>query len=310
MRAQDAQQRLLDETVRAFKHALDLTENRQSGGLAPESDVEQAQTQLATVKVQDTDIGVTRAQFEHAIAVLIGEPPAALTIPPASYGQLKPHAIPTTLPSVLLQRRPDIAAAERRVAEANQQIGIADAAFYPDVKSRRACRLRGHDTGELVSCGRACSGRSARHLSQPLFDGGAIRAQSDAARAAYAQNVASYRQTTLSAFQDVEDNLSTLRILGREAKQQRDAVIAANRSLQTFTTLYIGGEVAYLQVITAQTTALSNEVNEVDIQRRRHEANCPADQGAGRRLGRGTAPAPCLARATARRFRAFRPAIA
>ena len=127
-------------------------------------------------------------------------------------------------------------------------------------------------------------------LSQPIFDGGAIRAQSDAVRAAYAQNVASYRQTTLSAFQDVEDNLSTLRILGREARQQRDAVVAANQSLKTFTTLYIGGEVAYLQVITAQTTALSNEVNEVDIQRRRMEANVRLIKALGGGWGVGQLP--------------------
>lgn len=272
LRAQDAQQRLLDETVKAYAHALDLTLKRQSGGLAPESDVEQARAQLDTTKVQATDIGVTRAQFEHAIAVLIGEPPAALNIPPAPFGQLKPRAAPAMLPSELLQRRPDIAAAERRVAEANQQIGIADAAFYPDVNLAALAGFEGTTPANwfvwpslLWSVGTT--------LSQPVFDGGAIRAQSDAVRAAYALNVASYRQTTLSAFQDVEDNLSTLRILGREARQQRDAVVAANQALKTFTTLYIGGEVAYLQVITAQTTALSNEVNEVDIQRRRMEAN-------------------------------------
>jgi NodT family efflux transporter outer membrane factor (OMF) lipoprotein len=272
LRSQDAQQRLLDETVKAYAHALDLTEKRQSGGLAPESDVEQAETQLATVKVQDIDIGVSRAQFEHAIAVLIGEPPAALHIAPAAFGQLRPRAVPSMLPSELLQRRPDIAAAERRVAEANQQIGIADAAFYPDVNLAALAGFQGTTPANwfgwpslLWSVGTT--------LAQPVFDGGAIRAQSDAARAAYAENVATYRQTTLSAFQDVEDNLSSLRILGREAKQQRDAVIAANKSLNTFTTLYIGGEVAYLQVITAQQAALSNEVNEVDIQQRRLQAN-------------------------------------
>jgi NodT family efflux transporter outer membrane factor (OMF) lipoprotein len=272
LRAQDAQQRLLDETVKAYAHALQLTTNRHVGGLAPDSDVEQAQTQLATTKVQDTDIGVARAQYEHAIAVLIGEPPAALNIPPAPFGQLKTRAIPTTLPSELLQRRPDIAAAERRVAEANQRIGIADAAFYPNVNLAALVGFQGTTPANwfgwpslLWSVGTS--------LTQPVFDGGAIRAQSDAARAAYAENVSAYRQTTLSAFQDVEDNLSALRILSKEAKQQRDAVVAANKSLKTFTTLYIGGEVAYLQVITAQTTALSNEVNEVDIEQRRLEAD-------------------------------------
>ncbi|MDR3407545.1 MAG: efflux transporter outer membrane subunit [Methylovirgula sp.] len=272
LRGQDAQQRLLDETVRAYARALQLTINRHVGGLAPESDVEQAQTQLDTTKVQDTDIGVARAQFEHAIAVLIGEPPAALSIPPAAFGQLKPRPVPAVLPSELLQRRPDIAATERRVAEANQQIGIADAAFYPDVNLAALTGFEGTTPANwflwpslLWSVGTT--------LSQPIFDGGAIRAQSDAVRAAYAGDVAAYRQTTLSAFQDVEDNLSSLRILGKEAKQQRDAVIAANKALNTFTIAYTGGEVAYLQVITAQTAALSNEVNQVDIERRRLEAN-------------------------------------
>jgi NodT family efflux transporter outer membrane factor (OMF) lipoprotein len=289
LRAQDAQQHLLDETVKAFKHALDLTEKRQSGGLAPESDVEQAQTQLATTKVQDIDIGVARAQFEHAIAVLIGEPPAAFHIPPVSFDELKPRVVPGMLPSELLQRRPDIAAAERRVAEANQQIGIADAAYYPDVNLAALAGFQGTTPANwfgwpslLWSVGTT--------LAQPIFDGGAIRAQSDAVRAAYAENVATYRQTTLSAFQDVEDNLSSLRILSREAKQQRDAVIAANRSLNTFTTLYIGGEVAYLQVITAQTTALSNEVNEVDIQQRRLEANVRLIKALGGGWDRGQLP--------------------
>ncbi len=272
LRAQDAQQRLLDETVKAYAHALQLTTNRHVGGLAPESDVEQAQTQLDTTKVLDTDVGVTRAEYEHAIAVLIGEPPAALSIPPAAFGQLKPRPIPAVLPSELLQRRPDIAAAERRVAEANQQIGIADAAFYPNVNLGALAGFQGTTPANwflwpslLWSVGTT--------LSQPIFDGGAIRAQSDAVRAAYAGDVAAYRQITLSAFQDVEDNLSSLRILGKEAKQQRDAVIAANRALNTFTTAYTGGEVAYLQVITAQTAALSNEVNQVEIERRRLEAN-------------------------------------
>jgi NodT family efflux transporter outer membrane factor (OMF) lipoprotein len=272
LRAQDAQQRLLDETVKAYAHALQLTINRHVGGLAPESDVEQAQTQLYTTKVQDTDIGVARAQYEHAIAVLIGEPPAALSIPPAAFGQLRPRPVPAVLPSELLQRRPDIAAAERRVAEANQQIGIADAAFYPSVNLGALAGFQGTTPANWFGWP-SLFWSVGTTLSQPIFDGGAIRAQSDAARVAYAGTVAAYRQTTLSAFQDVEDSLSALRILSKEAKQQRDAVIAANKALDTFTTAYTGGEVAYLQVITAQTAALSNEVNQVNIEQRRLEAN-------------------------------------
>ncbi len=214
LRAQDAQQRLLDETVKSFAHALQLTENRHVGGLAPESDVEQAETQLATTKVQDTDVGVARAQFEHAIAVLIGEPPAALHIPPAAFGQLRPHVVPPMLPSELLQRRPDIAAAERRVGEANQRIGIADAAFYPDVNLAALAGFPGHHAGELVRLGRACSGRSARHWRSRSSMAAPFVRSLIPPRAAYSENVADYRQTTLSAFQDVEDNLSSLRILG------------------------------------------------------------------------------------------------
>lgn len=272
LRAQDAQQHLLDEAVKAYSRAMQLTINRQHGGLAPDSDVQQAQTQLATAKVADTDIGVARTQYEHAIAVLIGVPPAALSIAPANLDKIKAPQIPAILPSELLQRRPDIAAIERRVGEANEQIGIAEAAFYPTVNLAAIAGFQGTTPANwfgwpslLWSVGTT--------LTQPVFDGGRIRAQSDAVRAAYDANVAAYRQTTLSAFQDVEDNLSALRILSKEAKQQRDAVTAANKSLQTFTTLYTGGEVAYLQVITAQTTALTNEQNEVDIRRRRIEAN-------------------------------------
>lgn len=271
LRAADAQQRLMDDTVKAYERALRLTENRHSGGFAPESDVEQAQTQLATIRVQDTDIGVTRAQYEHAIAVLIGEPPAALSLKPAPL-KLAPRRVPAGIPSELLQRRPDIAAAERRVAEANEQVGIAQAAFFPAVNIGAESGFEGTSPANwfLWQSLFWAVGPSA---SEALFDGGRLRAQSDAVRAAYGAQVAAYRQTTLTAFQQVEDNLAALRILGVEAKQQRDAVNAANRSLQTFTTLYIGGEVAYLQVITAQTAAFVNERNQVDIERRRMEAN-------------------------------------
>lgn len=271
LRAADAQQRLMDDTVKAYERALRLTENRHSGGLAPESDVEQAQTQLATIRVQDTDIGVTRSQYEHAIAVLIGQPPAALSLAPAPL-KLEPQQVPVSVPSELLERRPDIAAAERRVAEANEQVGIAQAAFYPSVSLGAESGFEGTTPANWFVWPSLfwAVGPSA---SEPLFDGGRIRAQSDATRAAYDAGVAAYRQTTLTAFQQVEDNLAALRILGVEARQQRDAVIAANKSLQTFTKLYIGGEVAYLQVITAQTAALANERNQVDIDRRRMEAD-------------------------------------
>ncbi|HLH10538.1 MAG TPA: efflux transporter outer membrane subunit [Methylovirgula sp.] len=271
LRAADAQQRLLDDTVKAYTKALHLTVNRHSGGFAPEADVEQAQTQLDTARVQDTDIGVMRAQYEHAIAVLIGESPAAVSLAPAPLN-LKPQSIPPSIPSELLQRRPDIAAAERRVAEANQQIGIAQAAFYPSVNLAALAGFQGTSPVNWFGWP-SLFWAVGTTMTQPIFDGGRIRAQSDATRAAYDAEVAFYRQTTLTAFQQVEDNLAALRILAAEAQQQRDAVKSADRSLRTFTNLYVGGEVAYLQVITAQTALLTNQRNDVDVERRRIEAD-------------------------------------
>lgn len=271
LRSADSQQRLLGSTVKAYADALRLTQNRQVGGYAAISDVEQAETQLATTRVQYTDIGVLRTQYEHAIAVLIGQPPAAFTLPPAPL-DLQPLRIPPGIPSALLQRRPDIAAAERRVAEANEQIGIAQAAFYPTLNLSALSGFEG-TSGATWFGWPSLFWAVGTSLTQPLFDGGRIRAQSDETRAAYDAYVATYRQTTLTAFQQVEDNLAALRILDTEAQQQRQAVEAANRSLRTFTNRYVGGEDAYLQVITAQSALLLNQRNEVDIERRRIEAD-------------------------------------
>jgi NodT family efflux transporter outer membrane factor (OMF) lipoprotein len=271
LRSSDSQQRLLEDTVKAYADAVRLTQNRQVGGYAPISDVEQAETQLAMTRVQDTDIGVLRTQYEHAIAVLIGRPPAALTLPPAPLN-LHPPRIPPGIPSALLQRRPDIAAAERRVAEANEQIGIARAAFYPTLSLGALAGFEG-TSGATWFGWPSLFWAVGTSLTQPLFDGGRIRAQSDETRAAYDLYVATYRQTTLTAFQQVEDNLAALRILDAEAQQQRQAVDAATRSLRTFTNRYVGGEDAYLQVITAQTALLANQRNDVDIERRRMEAD-------------------------------------
>ena len=271
LRSADSQERLLSDTVKAYTDAVRLTQNRQVGGYAPISDVEQAETQLATTRVQQTDIGVIRTQYEHAIAVLMGEPPAALTLAPAPLNLIPPR-VPSGIPSALLQRRPDIAAAERRVAEANEQIGIAQAAFYPTLSLSALAGFEGN-SGAAWFGWPSLFWAVGTSLSQPLFDGGRIRAQSDATRAAYDAYVATYRQTTLTAFQQVEDNLAALRILDAEAQQQSQAVDAASRSLRTFTNRYVGGEDAYLQVITAQTALLLNQRNNVDIERRRMEAD-------------------------------------
>jgi NodT family efflux transporter outer membrane factor (OMF) lipoprotein len=271
LRSADAQQRLLDDTVKAYTDALTLTQNRFEGGFSPESDVAQAQTQLETTQVQDTDIGVMRAQYEHAIAVLIGKPPAAFSLPPEPLA-LQPPVIPPGLPSELLQRRPDIAAAERRVAEANDQIGIVKAAYYPSLNLSALVGFEGTSPATWFGWP-SLFWAVGPQLAAPLFDGGKLHAQSEEVQAAYDASVATYRQTTLTAFQQVEDNLSALRILALEAQQQRRAVTAAENSLHIFTNLYVGGADTYLQVITAQTYALTNQRNDVDILRRRMEAS-------------------------------------
>jgi NodT family efflux transporter outer membrane factor (OMF) lipoprotein len=270
LRAADAQKQLLDDTVKAYADALQLTRNRFEGGAAPKSDVAQAQTQLDTALAQQTDIGVQRAQFEHAIATLLGKPPAAFSLDAAPLRPGLPP-IPVGLPSQLLERRPDIAASERRVQEANEQIGIARAAFFPTVTLGGSAGFEGSSILNWLNWPSRfwAVGPS---LAQTLFDAGRRHAGSDAAIAGYDAAVASYRETTLTAFQQVEDNLAALRILENEERQQREAVASAQESLQIFINRYEGGVDNYLQVISAQTIALTNERNEIDIQRRRMDA--------------------------------------
>jgi NodT family efflux transporter outer membrane factor (OMF) lipoprotein len=271
LRAADAQKQLLDDTVKAYSDALQLTRNRFEGGAAPKSDVAQAQTQLDTALAQQTDIEVQRAQYEHAIATLLGKPPAAFSLA-AEPLHAAPPSIPVGLPSELLERRPDIAASERRVQEANEQIGIARAAFFPTLTLGGSAGLEGTSILNWLNWpSRFWS--VGPSLAQTLFDAGRRRAGSDAAIAAYDAAVGSYRETTLTAFQQVEDNLAALRILEKEDRQQREAVTAAQESLQIFVNRYEGGVDNYLQVITAQTIALTNERNEIDIRRRRVDAS-------------------------------------
>jgi NodT family efflux transporter outer membrane factor (OMF) lipoprotein len=271
LRAADAEKQLLDDTVKAYVDGLKLTTNRYEGGAAPRSDVEQAKTQLASTQAQDTDVGVQRAQFEHAIAVLAGKPPADLSIPPAPL-DTQPPIVPIGLPSQLLERRPDVAASERRVAEANEQIGIARAAFFPTLMLGASAGLEGTSLLNWFNWPSRfwAVGPS---MVQTLFDAGRRRATSDAALASYDASVANYRETALTAFQQVEDNLAALRILEQESKEQREAVAAAEESLRIFTNRYKGGIDTYLQVITAQTATLTNQRTEVDIRRRRMEAS-------------------------------------
>jgi NodT family efflux transporter outer membrane factor (OMF) lipoprotein len=270
LRSADAQKQILDNTVESYAAALRLTQNRYQGGAAPKSDVAQAETQLETAQVQDTDIGVQRSQYEHAISILIGKPPAAFSLQ-AEASSLRLPDIPVGVPGDLLERRPDIAAAERRVAAASEQIGIARAAFFPTVMLSAAVGLEGTSFMNWLNWPSRlwAVGPSA---VQTLFDAGRRRATSEAAMAGFDASAADYRELALAAFQQVEDNLAALRILETEAGRQHQAVVSAQESLQLFTNRYKGGVDTYLQVVTSQTAALENERNETDIQRRRMDA--------------------------------------
>ena len=274
LRSADAEKKLLDDTVQAYNRALGLTENRFEGGAAPKSDVAQARTQLEDAQVLDTDITVQRAEYEHAIAILIGKPPASFSLAADPIDLQTPAipGIPDTLPSQLLERRPDIAASERRMAAANEQIGIAQAAYYPTLNLSALAGFEGTSAANWFNWPSRfwAVGPS---LSETLFDAGRRRATKESAIAGYDANVATYRQTTLTAFQQVEDNLAVLRILAGESQQQHNATAAADETLRLFMNRYTGGVDTYLQVVTSQTTALSNERNDIDIRRRQLDAS-------------------------------------
>ncbi|HEX4309328.1 MAG TPA: efflux transporter outer membrane subunit [Acidobacteriaceae bacterium] len=263
MRGLDSQKQLLDNTVQSFEEYLKLTQIRFKGGVATESDVALAQTQLETTRAQDIDIGVARAQYEHAIATLIGTPASTFSLPPMPLGQQIPP-IPIGVPSQLLERRPDIAAAERQADAANAQIGIATAAYYPNVSLTGTGGFASGNPGTLIQGPSEMwsLGASAVEL---LFDAGRRHAITQQARDAYEQQAANYRQSVLAAFQDVEDNLAAVRILDQESAQQALAVAAAERSLNISTNRYKGGVTTYLEVLTAQTTQLSNQRTQADI---------------------------------------------
>jgi len=263
LRELDAQKQLLTATVAAFQKSLELTEGLYAQGVASEADVLQAETQLKTTQAQLINVGVQRAQFEHAIAVLIGKPASDFSIPATPLAGTPP-AIPVGVPSELLERRPDIAASERRVAAANAQIGVAEAAFYPSVTLNASLGLESSSLAKLFTAASRFWSVGGS-ISETVFDGGLRRAQTDFARAAYDATVATYRQTVLSAFQGVEDNLAALRILEDESRVQGEAVKAAERSVVLTTNQYKAGTVSYLNVITAQTIALTNETTAVQL---------------------------------------------
>jgi len=266
-RSLDAEVQLLNTTVTQYEQALELNESRFQGGIASEVEVEQAKTILQTTRAQAIDVGVARAQFEHAVAILIGKPPAEFSLPPLPLTAPPPH-IPVGVPSVLLERRPDIAAAERLVASANAQIGVAKSAYYPTISLGAS---GGFESSSITTLLNGPSGLWSFGLSAvgTVFDVGRRRALTDQARAAYDFQVANYRQTVLNGFQQVEDNLAAVRILENEAKVQDQAVVAAQRSLDLSITRYKGGVTSYLEVITAQNAALTDEVTAVNILGRR-----------------------------------------
>ncbi len=274
VRSDDAQEKLLDDTVKAYEAALQLTKDRFEGGAAPQSDVSQAQTQLDQARVQRTDLEVQRAQYEHAIAVLIGKPPAQFTLPPLPLNLQAPAIphIPGMVPATLLERRPDIAAEERRMAAANEQIGIAQAAYYPTLSLSATAGLQGTSALNWFNWPSRfwAVGPS---LSETVFDAGRRRSAKTITVAGYDANVANYRQTVLTAFQQVEDNLAALRVLTNEAQQQHETTASAEQSLDLFQTRYEGGVDTYLQVVTWQTAALNNQRNDLYILERRLDAS-------------------------------------
>jgi NodT family efflux transporter outer membrane factor (OMF) lipoprotein len=271
LRSADSQKRLLDATVEAYAELAQLTTDLFHGGGAPETDVVQARTQLDDARVQDTDISVQRAQYEHAIAVLMGKPPAEFGLPPEPLS-IGPPVIPVGVPSQLLERRPDIAANERRVAEANEQIGIARAAYFPTLTLSATGGFEGSNITNWLNWPSRFWAVGPT-LAETIFDAGRRHATTKAALANYDATVATYRQTTLTAFQEVEDNLAALRILEREAEQEKAAVDEARRSVELFMSRYVGGADPYLDVVTAQTVELLNERNAVDILRRRMDSS-------------------------------------
>jgi NodT family efflux transporter outer membrane factor (OMF) lipoprotein len=272
LRADDAQSRLLNDTVTAYQNAVQLTEDRYNGGASPLSDVTQARTQLQTAQVFATDVAIQRAAYEHAIAVLVGKPPATFSLPPTPITVNAPTvpAIPGVLPSELLERRPDIASDERLMAAANEQIGLAKIAYYPTLSLSAVTGYMGTSVVNWLSWPSRFFAVGPT-FSETLYDHGRRRAVSDVAVAQYDQTVASYRQTTLTAFQQVEDNLNALHNLEIEARQQHDATASAQQSLDLFNIRYEDGVDNYLQVITWQTALLENQINDIVIARRRFE---------------------------------------
>ncbi len=257
LRSLDAQQKLLDDTVLAYQKSLQLTQNRYAQGVAGRADVIQAQTQLQSAQASAIDNGVARAQNEHAIAVLVGQPASTFSIPAVPL-DATPPTVPVAMPSALLERRPDIASAERKAAAANEQIGVAISAYFPSLTLSASGGFESSVLSQLLSMP-SRFWTLGPSLAGTIFDAGLRHAQTDAARAAYDQQVAAYRQTVLAAFQDVEDNLASQRILAQEVVVQKQAVDSAQHALDIITNEYKAGTTDYLSVLSAQATAFSTQ---------------------------------------------------
>ena len=275
----DAEQQLLETTVKSYEQYAQLTQDRFQGGVASMGDVALAQTQLETVRAQLTDLGIARAQFEHAIAVLTGRMPSELSIPPST-NEVPPPVLSVGLPSTLLQRRPDIAAAERQVAAANLQVGVAKAAFYPTLVFGGTVGSQAAAIADLFTTPARLWSVGAQ-VAETLFDGGKRRAQVRLSEATYDATVANYKQTVLTGFQQVEDALVELRTLDQEGEIVGRAVAAAQQSLDVATIQYRDGLASYLQVITAQTSLLQNQRATVDLLTRRLVASVSLIQALG-----------------------------
>jgi NodT family efflux transporter outer membrane factor (OMF) lipoprotein len=263
LRINDELKRLLDATADADQKSLEITQNRYAQGTAAKSDVAQALAQVEGVRAQMINVGVQRAQLEHAIAVLIGKPPADFSIAPMPLDQGVP-VVPPGVPSTLLERRPDIAAAERAAASANAQIGVAIAAYYPAITLSASYGLVSSAIQNLFRASNAVWSVGPQ-LAETAFDAGLRSAQVAAARASYDQTIANYRQTVLAAFQQVEDELAALRILERQAEVQDRAVKASEEAEALILNQYKAGTVAYTSVITAQTVSLGDKQTALSI---------------------------------------------
>ena len=267
LRAAEAQERLLGETLAAYQRSWELTQNRYRAGVASSADVAQAQATYLSTQAQRIEAQSSRAQLEHALAALAGQAPAAFSLAPTAELPAPPP-VPVQLPSRLLERRPDIAAAERRVAAANAQVGVARTAFFPALTLSASAGYRGTSWGDLVSAPNLVWSVGPA-LAATLFDGGARSAAVDAARAALEQAAASYRQTVLVALQEVEDNLVAGAALEREQAVQTEAVAAAQRALGVVNNQYRAGTVAYLNVLSAQAQVLSAQSALIGVRQRR-----------------------------------------